>query len=445
MSSILGGLVWLIAHFARVEHPLARDPIAMTVASLGLMALLIVRHRKNLARIGTGTEPKINLRKKKKRPEGRIATALVAGLAVLGIGSGFAINATRKFEVIAGPYRAVEVARVATGHQRAERLAFLDHGKLLAATCPRYGRVMLYRVTEANGLDLVRDIELEGRPVAMATTADRLLVLVRPNNDARHVEEGWWETFDIDGKPVGSKILAGFYPDDLAIMPDGRHALVLASGRGEGGGHRPMPSLSVYDLGGPPGARLVGRLEFDEKGDDPARLALSDDGTKAAVSIQGTNAIAWVDLGEIRQPRQIVRRWWGKNSTPDALRFDRSGGVVAVDEADEALWYQGSPELEPNIRPIEGGLGEAIEIPGRQKYWAVSLPFESGIGLLPAAYNAEFDKPPAILPLKGRANLAATRPLGLAFDANRNVLAVANRSGGSIHLIALVDGRGNSR
>ncbi len=74
MSSILGGLVWLIAHFARVEHPMARDQIAMTVASLGLMGLLIVRHRKNLVRIGAGTEPKVNLRKKKKRPEGRIAS-----------------------------------------------------------------------------------------------------------------------------------------------------------------------------------------------------------------------------------------------------------------------------------------------------------------------------------------------------------------------------------
>ncbi len=443
MSSILGGLVWLIAHFARVEHPLARDQIAMTVASMGLMALLIVRHRKNLARIGAGTEPKINLRKKKTKTKGcsgKVATVLVAVLSVGAASAGFALNASRKYEVVAGPYRVTEVARVATGHQRAERLVFADHGKLLAATCPRYGRVMLYRVTEANGLELVRDIKLEGRPVALATTSDRLFVLVRPNNDARHVEEGWWEAFDFAGKPVGSRVRAGFYPDDLAIMPDGRHALVLNSGRGEGGDHRPKPSLSVYNLESIDGANPVGRLEFDEPGDDPSKLALSDDGTKAAVSIQGTNAIAWVDLEDLRGPRLIVRRRWGKNSIPGALRFDRSGGVLAVDEAERALWYQSRPDREPVIRPVEGGIGEAIEIPGRPDYWAVSLPFDSGIGLVPAASHPEPDyNAPAYLPLKGRANLASTRPLGLAYDAGRRLLAVANRSGGSIHLIELAE------
>ena len=35
----------------------------MTVASFGLMGLLIVRHRNNLARIRAGTEPKVNLRR----------------------------------------------------------------------------------------------------------------------------------------------------------------------------------------------------------------------------------------------------------------------------------------------------------------------------------------------------------------------------------------------
>ena len=437
MSSILGGLVWLIAHFARVERPLARDQIAMTVASFGLMGLLIVRHRKNLARIGAGNEPKINLRKKKNRPEGRVATVLVAALASVGVASGFALNANRRFEVIAGPYRVAEVARVATGHQRAERLAFADRGRLLAATCPRYGRVMLYRVTESNGLDLVRDIELEGRPVAIGTTSDRVYVLARPNNDARHVEEGWWQAFDFAGKPVGPRVLAGFYPDDLAITADGRHALILASGRGEGGDHRPMPSLSVHDLGAPGGSKLVGRLEFDEKGDDPSRLALADDGRRAAVSIQGSNAVAWVDLAEVRQPRLIARRGWGAGSTPDALRFDHSGGVLAVDESLEALWSQADPSTDPLIRPIEGGSGEAIEIPGTPNYVALSLPFDSGIGLVPASIDAENDPRPAFLPLKGRANLASTRPLGLAFDANKGLLAVANRSGGSLHLIEL--------
>ena len=442
MSSILGGLVWLIVHFKRVEDPWSREQIAMTVASIGLMGLLIVRHRKNIARIVSGTEPKINLRKRKRkpdeRPSGRIAVILIAALAVLGGASGFALNATRKFEAVAGPYRVLEVARVATGHQRAERLTFLDHGKLLAATCPRYGRVMLYRVTESDGLDLVRDVELEGRPVALRPTPDRLLVLVRPNNDARHVEEGWWESFDLEGKPVGSRTLAGFYPDDLAVSPDGRRAFVLASGQGEGDKDKPLASLRVFDLTTSQGPKVVGRLDFDRPGDDPSRLALSDDGTRAAVSLQRTNAIAWVDLTESDQPRLISRVAWPEESSPDALSFDHKGGLMAVDEADEALWHQAGPEAKPTTRPIEGGIGDVVEIPGTSDFWAVTLPFDSGIGLLPAGPSP--DGPLARLPIKGRANLASTRPLGLAYNADRSLLAVANRSGGSLHLVAIRKG-----
>ena len=437
MSSILGGLVWLLAHFARVERPFARDQITMTVATLGLMALLIVRHRKNLARIGAGTEPKVNLRKKKgqDRPSGRVATVLVATLAIAAGAGAFVLNAGRKFEVDAGPYHVTEVARVATGHQRAERLAFADHGKLLAATCPRYGRVMLYRVTASNALELVRDIELEGRPVALWPTLDRIFVLVRPNNDARHVEEGWWETFDLEGHPVGSRVRVGLYPDDLAIAPDGFHALVLTSGRGEGGNHQPMPALSVYDLGSSESPKMVGQLAFDRSGDDPSRLALSSNGATVAVSLQGSNAIAWVDLSDLEHPRLVARRAWSKTSSPDALRFDHLGGLLAVDEADEALWHQAGPEAEPTIRPIDGGIGEVIEIPGKPDYWALTVPFDSGVALLPA--GASLDEPLARLPLKGRANLASTRPLGLAYSPDRTLLAVANRSGGSIHLVAL--------
>ena len=437
MSSILGGLVWLLAHFTRVEHPMARDQVAMTFASIGLMALLVVRHRKNLARIWEGTEPKINHRKKKKRLEGKIATIILASLAILGIAGGFALNAVRSTDVTIGPYQVIEVARVATGHQRAERLAFADHGNLLAATCPRYGRVMLYRVTTANTLDLIRDIELEGRPVALATSTRHLHVLVRPNNDARHVEEGWWETFDLTGKAEGKKVRVGFYPDDLEITPDGRHALVLTSGRGEGGEHRPSPSLSVYEIGSEEVTRPVARLEFEQPGDDPARLALSEDGSRAAVSLQGSNAIAWVDLADLGHPRIMTRVRWKHRSPPDAIRFDRSGGLLAVAESEEAVWSQANPSSEPILRPVEGATGEVIEIPGTTALWALSMPFDSGICFLAGSSDPDHQLSPATLPLKGRANLAGTRPLGLAYDAERRLLAVANRSGGSIHLIAL--------
>jgi glycerol-3-phosphate acyltransferase PlsY len=408
----------------------------MTIASIGLMGLLIVRHRKNLARIAQGTEPKVNLRKRKPpkdRPSGKAFPLIVIVLAVVALGAtGFAINASRTFEAVSGPYRAVEVARAATGHQRAERLEFLDHGNLLAATCPRYGRVMLYRVTAENKLELQRDIELEGKPVALGSSLDRLYVLIRPNNDARHVEEGWLETFDLAGGSVGSKVRVGLYPDDLAIMPGGRHALILTSGRGEGGPHRPMPCLAVLDLGS---GRTIAQLPFEQPEDDPARLALSIDGKTAAVSLHGSNSVVWVDLADLANPRLFSRRAWPENSRPDALRFDRAGGLMGVDDGEQALWYQTGPEVEPTIRPIEGGIGDMIELPGEPRTWAMTLPFDSGIALLPA--NARADDSPAILPLKGRANLASTRPLGLAYSPERSLLAVANRSGGSVHLVSI--------
>jgi acyl-phosphate glycerol 3-phosphate acyltransferase len=441
ISSIVGGLTWMLAHFVRIEKPFARDQIAMTIASFGLMGLLIARHRKNLARIASGTEPKVSLRKQKKkrdddlRPSGRVAPFLVVGLVIVAGGTGFFLNAAKRTEADFGPYHAAEVARVATGHQRAERLAFADHGRLLAATCPRYNRVMLYRVTEARSLELVRDITLGGRPVAVAPSADRLFVLVRPTNDARHVEEGWWESFELEGKTAGPKVRVGFYPDDLAITPDGRHALVLTSGRGEGGEHRPAPSMAVYDL---TLSKETARLAFDLPGDDPARLTLSADGVLAGVTLKGSNAVAWVDLADLDHPRLIARRAWPSPSSPDAVRFDHRGGLMAADEAGESLYYQAGPTGEPTIRQVQGGIGDVVEVPGEPDYRVVTVPFDSGIAFLPSAPAAEQDE--VRLPIKGRGNLSATRPLGLAYCPDRSLLAVSNRSGGSIHLVAIGKG-----
>ncbi len=439
LSSILGGAAWLLFHFGRVEHPWARDQIAMSIGSLGLFGLLIARHRKNLARIVDRTEPKVRFRKGRSRPEGKASALLVIALAVgvLAAGSGALVaNARRKVEIVAGPYRVAEVARAATGHQRAERLAFADRGKLLAATCPRYGRVMLYRVSAAMTLDLIRDIEVAGRPVAIWPTPDRLFVLVRPPNDARHVEEGWWETFDLAGRPIGARTLAGFYPDDLAVAPDGRHALVLTSGRGEGGTHRAAPALTVYELAvGSTRPAPVGRLDFDQAGDDPARLALSPDGAEVAVTLQGTHALARVDFRDPTRPALASRVALPEASRPDAVRFDGRGGLLISDASAEGLWHQPEAGAPFVLREVEGGVGDALAIPGPPGYWAYTLPFDSGLALLPAGSGPErtHDR----LPIKGTANLSATRPLGLAYDPERSLLAVSNRSGGSIHLVAL--------
>ena len=201
LSSLLGGLVFVVVHFARTDRPWDRDQRAMSLATLALLVLLVARHRKNLARIGAGTEPKVGMgRKRPEPPSGRVATGLLVAIVVAPLAVGLVIQAVRRPELTVGPYRLVETARVATGHQRAERLAFADRGRLLAVTCPRYNRVVLYGVAGEDGLKPVREIVLEGRPVAVWPTADRLYVLQRPAGDALHLEEGWWETFDFEGR-----------------------------------------------------------------------------------------------------------------------------------------------------------------------------------------------------------------------------------------------------
>jgi hypothetical protein len=46
-------------------------------------------------------------------------------------------------------------------------------------------------------------------------------------------------------------------------------------------------------------------------------------------------------------------------------------------------------------------------------------------------------EPLGILSIRGAANLGRTRPLGLAYSPERKRLAVSNRAGGSLHLIAV--------
>ncbi len=67
LSSIGGGVAFFLAHFARVGAPWARGERALSVMTVALLVLLVARHRKNLARVWAGTEPKVSLKKKKKK------------------------------------------------------------------------------------------------------------------------------------------------------------------------------------------------------------------------------------------------------------------------------------------------------------------------------------------------------------------------------------------
>ena len=398
VSSLFGGVVFAVVHFARARAPFGRDQIAMTVLTVGLLILLFVRHRKNLARLRAGTEPKVPLFKRKKPPEAKVAWVLIVATAIAGAAAGLAVQAAKRAELGLGPCTLVEVARVATGHQRAERLAFADRGRLLAVTCPRYDRVVLYRVTDDNSLVLHHDIALAGHPVALWPVEDRLYVLERPPGDARHLEPGFWETFDFQGRPIGSKHRVGFYPDDLAITPDRRHALVLSSGSAEGDPNKPPPALAVIALGQDSGThRVVGHYKLNPRGQDPDRLVLSPSGQTAVVRLLGNDQTITLDLSDPVQP-------------------------LAVEEANRGTGKELERETE-TVRLNLPALGECV---------VCTRPLVSGLDL----YEAASMRPLGRLDLRGALNMSPTRPTGLAYSPKRSLIAVATRSG-SVHLIAI--------
>ena len=415
LSSLLGGWVFLIVHFRHVASPWSPEQRAMTILTVGLNILLLVRHRKNLARIWHGTEPKISLRKNREnaKPAGRIKSSwlftLVGMVAVAGFGWALVRKVVSNDVLEVGRYTFVEVARVSTGHQRAERVAFADGGNVLAVTCPRYERLVIYRVTAQTELELIRDIPLEGKPVAVCASGKLIYALMRPSGDRRHVEPGWWQTFDCQGESVGERVTVGFYPDDLGLSSDGKHALVLTSGRAEGGPERGEPALAVYELGATP--KPPGRVTFDGSKDNPVRLTLSETGRCAVVALAGSKVAAAIDLGDPANP-QII----GRSPMPEG------GSPYPSHTGDDTILMPVANESEAVAIPLSG-FGECV---------AMTLPQGSGIGLIQRG-GATLGK----LRLRtGALNLGTTRPTGIAYSRDRGLFAVANRSGG-VHLVAV--------
>jgi len=435
-SSMLAGLVFFLAHFQRVDAPWSREQQPMSVLTVGLLALLVARHRTNLGRLARGAEPRVSLRRRpagprggddpggpdRPGPSGRVSVAALVALALtaLGVVAGWGLwrQAIRPNELILGPVRLAEVARAATGHQRAERVAFTDAGRLLAVTCPRYNRLVLYRVDDPGTLLPSGDLELGGKPVALAATRGRVYVLERPAGDSRHVEPGWVEAFDLRGGRVGPRTPVGFYPDDLALTADGRTLYVLTSGRAEGGADRPPPGLRSYAVD-PATASLtpLGSVAFHGPADDPVRLTLSDSGRCAVATLAGVDVAAALDLADPAAPRIIGRSPLAGVDAPYLSRSE-DDRVVMPSESDR----EGVPVSI-------AGLGDCL---------VTTLPRGSGLEL--------FGDPDRSRPALGRLtlhagalNLGATRPTGLAYSPERGLIAVANRSGG-VHLLALTDG-----
>jgi len=437
LSSLGGGLAFVVAHFVSQPSPFNRENLAMSVFSIAVFLLLLFLHRGNLARIWAGTERRVNLRRPRNGGHaqaescGKITVFALAGLLVLGTCLFAAIriyqHANRSIEVTAGPWHLRETARVATGQQRVDRVAFAAAGTRLAATCPRYDRVIVYQVEGDGKLTTIREIELNGRPVAVVNLGDRFVVLERPSGDQRHVEPGWWETFDLDGHRAGGRSPAGYYPDDLAVSPDGRYLLLLSSGQAEGDPQKPSPALDVVLPDFRAGtSRLVGRVVFDVT-DDPARLALSASGRAAAVLLAKSNQTIAIDLSVPESPRLIGRL---KPSGAD---------VPYLSCSSDADWILMPVPSQSEAIVIEKPTGWKRAVPGDQAAPARAADFlacarhhDSVLELFQAAPLYSLGR----LPLTGPLNIGRTRPTGLAYSPDRGLLAIATRSG-SIHMIEM--------
>ncbi|WP_422926544.1 glycerol-3-phosphate 1-O-acyltransferase PlsY [Singulisphaera sp. PoT] len=423
LSSMLGSLVFLATYLLRVGDPFQREHRAMTIVTFGLVILLFARHRKNIVRLREGTEPKVSFRRSREQPSGHVTRIVMVAIASIAIALVVILTAParRPTELTVGRFELKEVDRVGTGHQRADRVTFANNGKLVAVSCPRYNRVVLFELTKRMELEEVRDIELAGRPVAICATRDRLYVLERPSGDQRHVEPGWWETFDFRGEPMGERQMAGMYPDDLVVSSDARHVFVISSGRAEGDAKRPMPALEVFNVE-KERPKLVSRLEFDKSGDDPARFALSKSGLVGAVTLLGTNQLAAIDLTDLTRPKQVGRSDIQEDHVPRFSTIDGDSILMGLGPETEATLV-----TSPVVHDFPSG------------WIACAMPNEASLIL----YEADTQKSLGSIPLRaGGLNLTRTRPTAVDFDPNQGLLAVANRSGG-VHIITIKESGGH--
>ena len=452
LASLAGGLGFMVAHFVLHRAPFSREHIAMSLFSIAVVGLLFVRHRSNLARIWAGTENRVNLGRSGKHDDeprdegpapappqgptpprsGRIGLFVLIGLAVLSLlvaaGIWLMQNAARPIEAIAGPWSLKETDRLTTGQQRVDRVAFATGGQCLAGICPRYNHLLIYQVDSAKKLMLTAETELEGRPVGVVSLGSRFGVLQRPAGDAKHLEPGWWEVFDCAGKRIGSRIKAGFYPDDLAASPDGRLVFVLSSGRSEGDEKKPLASLEVMALDPQTASsRLLGRVTFDAS-DDPERVTLSGSLRYAAVLLSKSKRTVAVDVSDPSSPRLIGR-------TPPSLA--RSPYISTAEGEDD--WIMMSAGSEGNTVALRSprAPAPATGTPppanvGRPDYLVTTRENDSALEILQTKPQQELGR----FPLLGPFNLGHTRPTGLAYSPERDIIAVATRTG-SIHVVEL--------
>jgi glycerol-3-phosphate acyltransferase PlsY len=277
---------------------------------------------------------------------------------------------------------------------------------------------VIYRIDDPGRLVEERVVTVDGRPVAIAVSGALAYILERPAGDARHIEPGFWQCLDLTTGALGPRARVGWDPDDLALLPGGRHVAVLLSGHAEGESNRPPPSLEIFELSSDPAlpARIAS-LPFEQPGEDPARLTLSRTGQAAVVTIRGTNMSASIDLTDPTSPRLL-----GRFPLP-ALEVDYLSYDSTASSTDEILMPVASEQDAVLFRP-------AAEIPGE---WVLSArEADSAVWVYPTRDRRALGR----LPLRGAMNFGEVRPTAIAVEPRRGYFAVASRSG-AVHLVAL--------
>ncbi len=435
LGSLVGAAGFAVAHFVRTPNPIRREHIAMTLFTVAVAGLMVVRHRSNIARLRQGTENRVNFGRSKKangdgptpagRP-GRIGVIVVIGLTVLTLGmlggTWLVHNASRTIEADAGPWSLRETDRLATGQQRVDRIAFAPDGDLLAGICPRYNRLLIYRLNAKNHLEPVGEAELEGRPVGVAVLGSRFVVLQRPPGDAKHLQPGWWEVFDREGHRVGSRQVTGFYPDDLAASTDGRRLFVLYSGRSEGDPAKPLGALEVLEVDAESAiGRTIGKVSF-EANDDPERLTVSASSRYAAVFLAKSRRTVAVDVSDPTLPVVVGRTSPVTTGAPYVSSARDSDWIMMPAGSDGDTIAIEAPDTTP---------AETGHLP-HPDYVVTSRASDSSLEILQTRPQHEVGR----FPLLGPFNLGRTRPTGLAYSPTRHLIAVATRTG-SIHVVEL--------
>jgi glycerol-3-phosphate acyltransferase PlsY len=312
--------------------------------------------------------------------------------------------------------------RMQTQHQRAESVAFLSDGRRLAVACPRYDRVVLYEVDEGHELKLALDLKTRGKPVALRTLGNQLFVLQRPSGDARHLEPAFWQRYSEAGIPIGDPWPLGFDPDDFVLLASGTRAVVLLSGNCEGETNRPGPSILVVDITEPEQPRIVTTLPLDLENDDPRRLLVSQNGSHLAV-LTHAGTLMGIDISDIDAPSIT-----GEISLADRKRISVSrceGDAMLVPDRWGTSVIAVCSEGHPGSRSCgDDGNSPCIET-------LVALRPDASEVLFTNAANGQSL---GVLELKGPGRIGSVRGMSIAYDSNRNLLAVTDRSGG-VHLV----------